>query len=493
VKKVKNKIINDVSAVALGNIITLITGIINTKIAAEFFSKAEFGLQAEIVMIVSIFLTFFTFGLNHSPHFFIPKSKSIEERRLIIAQLYSIYLMLGVFAAIVTSILFGQIVNYFHDVNLFKVSVIIVWLPLVRLLNSAFSGVMVAQNKAKLATNVNLLKVFGSLIGLSIVVLNNFSIYEFLYITFFIELATAILTSIIGFKTVGIMPKFVFSNDLISRMLSFAVPLGLSSMVSILIIESDKLFVAYYLRTEDLALYTNMTKELPVQLLSSSFTTVLLPQIVKLVDRKKDQDAIKLWGHSIIISFSIVCFIVCGLAIFSREAIKILYSAKYVDGYQIFLVYLSVTLVGMTQYSIIINAKGRTRTIFFSSISALLMNIILNFIGLYLFGMIGLTVASAITTYTINTILLMLTSKITNIPIKEIFPWRELFGILAKNLALATLFFVVYSLLGIDKSGNWLFLTVICALIWTSIYFVISRNSIKEVITIVKNIDIAIE
>lgn len=485
----KNRILNDAAALAAGNLITLVTGMVNTKIVAEFFTPIEFGLQAEVTMIATIIVTFFTLGLNHSPHYFIQKANSTIEKQNFISQLYLIYFILGIVAATFNTLFFSQIVHYFNDVNLYKCAVIVIFLPLVRLFNSAYSGIMVAQGRAQMSVVFNIIKVCATLIALIVVVILNFSIVEFLYFTFFIELLLVIFTTIMSFNITGSLPKLSLNKPLINKMLKFSVPLGLASMVSVLSIESDKLFVAYYLNSKELAIYTNMTKELPIHLMSAAFTTVLMPRIVKLIDLGKDKEAVKIWGYVTEISFVIVCFIVSGLSVFSREAIKILYSNQYVSGYKIFLIYLTIALFNMTQYSMIINAKGKTRLILMSSITFLVLDVISNFIGYHYIGMTGLAISSAATSYGMNLFLLFLTSRITRIPFKNIFPWENLFIILGKNLILTVIFMFTYKIIGIYESNHWFILTCACAFIWLGIYFFLMRKRWNKLMHNVKNIE----
>jgi len=63
---------------------------------------------------------------------------------------------------------------------------------------------------------------------------------------------------------------FSFDKDLILRILNFSIPIGLATVVGTLKIEFDKLLIGRFFNTEQLAIYTNAAREMPVTFVAAS-------------------------------------------------------------------------------------------------------------------------------------------------------------------------------------------------------------------------------
>ena len=96
---------------------------------------------------------------------------------------------------------------------------------------------------------------------------------------------------------------FSFDKDLILRILNFSIPIGLATVVGTLKIEFDKLLIGRFFNTEQLAIYTNAAREMPVTFVAASITAVLMPQIVKLLKKDDKCKAVDLWKHATSLSY----------------------------------------------------------------------------------------------------------------------------------------------------------------------------------------------
>ena len=88
--------------------------------------------------------------------------------------------------------------------------------------------------------------------------------------------------------------------------------MGLASSVGTLNAELDKLIIGKFFSTKEYAIFANASKTLPVTILATSLTTMLLPKFVRLLKDGKHEEAVALWGNSINISFCVMCLIVGG-------------------------------------------------------------------------------------------------------------------------------------------------------------------------------------
>ena len=97
--------------------------------------------------------------------------------------------------------------------------------------------------------------------------------------------------------------KFLIDWKLIKAIFAFSIPMGLASSVGTLNGELDKLIIGKFFSTEEYAIFANASKTLPVTILATSLTAVLLPKIVRLLKEKRYDEVVSIWGSSINISF----------------------------------------------------------------------------------------------------------------------------------------------------------------------------------------------
>ena len=234
-------------------------------------------------------------------------------------------------------------------------------------------------------------------------------------------------------------------KELMKTIFSFSIPIGLASMVGTINIELDKLVITTFFSTEDLAVYTNASKELPVTVISTSLTAVLLPQMVRLLRDDKKKEAVDLWKSATTISFAIICFIAAGCFVFAPEVITVLYSKKYLGGVSVFRVYCLVLLLRCTYFGMLLNATGKTKFILYSSIGSLLLNIVLNYIMYYFFGFIGPALATLISSLIMQMVQLLYSAITCEIQFRAIFPWANALRILILNIGFGVILYLLHS------------------------------------------------
>ena len=49
-----------------------------------------------------------------------------------------------------------------------------------------------------------------------------------------------------------------------------------------------------------------------------------MPHIVKLLDNKENEAAVKLWGNAITLSFALISFLVAGIFVFAPDVVEFL-------------------------------------------------------------------------------------------------------------------------------------------------------------------------
>lgn len=277
--------------------------------------------------------------------------------------------------------------------------------------------------------------------------------------------------------------------------LMFSLPLGLSSVVGTINIELDKLIIGNNMTTDTYAVYANAAKELPIAIVASAFTAVLLPQFARLMKKGKHEEAVNLWCKTVTLTYIIVAFIVAGCFAFAPEAIRILYAEKYLEGTTVFRIYTLCLLLRVTYYGIILNSQGKTKLIFLCSVLSLVMNVLFNYTFFFIFRFFGQefiapAVATVLSTFIMLMIQLIATSKSVNIKLSKLQPWGNIAKITLINVVFAAVFFGLKQILPIDKffdnisfwkiSSGDIIEALMLALVWGALYFALMIKPFKK-------------
>lgn len=471
--------------------VSVITLLIS-MLLSRFRTLEEYGTYSQMTLVINLFTTIFMLGLPNSLNYFLAKADTNVERKHFLSVYYTLStilsLIVGLFLVAITPLL----VSYFKNPLLFTFWYYLALFPWTRIITSGIENILVVYKRA---SQIILFRVCNSLAILGSIVWVQLMRWDFVaYMK--IYLGVEIVFSIIVYATAyyladGLNIKLSF--NLIKKIFAFSIPMGLASMVGTLNIELDKLMIGNLLDTEQLAIYTNASKEMPITFISASITAVLLPQIVQLLkndNSSNNERAIKLWGHATNLSFSFIAFLSVALVVFAPEVITFLYSEKYLPGISVFRVYSVCLLLRFTYWGMIINAKGRTKFILYSSLASLILNVLFNYLFYIFWGMIGPAIATLLSQMIMAFVQLFYSAKILKVSMTRIFPWLPLGKILLTESLLGSLIYLfkifspfdtlISKWIELDTFNGKIVEAFLLGIIWLVIFLMIEFKNMKE-------------
>lgn len=404
--------------------ITMGIGLVSSMLLARFRSLTEYGTYSQMMMAVSLVTSLIMLGLPNSINYFLSKAKSDDERSGFLSVYYTLSTVLSILVGVVLVALTPLLEIYFKNELISTFWYFLATYPWTRVIMSGAENLLIAYNKSNM---LMVFKVANSISLLAIILIiqlfgGTFTQYIILFLG--VEAAFTLWTYFIAKRNAKKL-RISLDKELIKTIFKFSLPIGFASVVGTLNIELDKLVITSVFSTEELAIYTNASKELPVSIIASSITAVLLPQVVRLMHNDKKEEAVNLWKSATTISFAIISFIAAACFVFAPEVIDVMYSAKYLPGVSVFRVYCVVLLCRCTYFGLMLNATGKTKFILYSSIGTLLMNFSLNYIFYLILGFTGPAVATFLTTVVMAVIQLIYTSKRIKVSFFSIFPWKN--------------------------------------------------------------------
>lgn len=474
-----NSVGKDALKLTIMKIITLIILMLSSMLLSRFRSLDEYGTYSQINIVVTLAISIFAMGFPKSINYFLASADTKDEKTKFLSTYFTFNTILSFITGIVLIIAIPFMSKYFNNFYISKFIFVLFLLPWINIINSSFDNFLIVEKRTSL---LMIYRIARGIVTLFLIIVTYKLNWNFvLYMKCFI-ISEVIFTVIIYLIVTKLSNTVLIGMDysLIKKILKFSLPLGLATIVGTLNIEADKLMVGYFFDTKTLAIYTNAAKEMPVTIIASSITAVLMPQIVRLLKFKKENDVIDLWGNATYLSYVFICFFSTALFVFAPQVMSFLYSDKYLPGVGVFRLYSLLLLLRTTYFGMILNCLGETKIIFYSSILTLMLNIILNLILFNLFGINGFAIASILSVCFVNILQLKITSNILNIRFKNVMPWHKILNISIINLLFGIIFYLITKKINLEYFVGNIIEMIILGTVWLFLYLILLYKSIKN-------------
>lgn len=407
------------------NLVNIVIAVVLSRILL----KQDYGTYRQVILVVHTLISILMLGLPLSVYFFIPRLTD-ERKKGFALQTTLLMSALGLILAFLLFMFSGFIANKFNNPSLsfyLKIIAFYGWLILPTLFVESF---LISLDKIKLAFLSTLLMNIGRFIAIILAIV----LYDSLTSIFVAYVVYAAIASIVliflSFNSLkGIKLKFEFSSVL--DQLKYAVPLGLSDVIDVLAREIDKIFISLFFVASEYAVYANGAINVPfIRAITGAVIAVLLPKFVTFYKDNQGEKLLELWHESIRRISLLFLPLMFFLIIFAEDIMVILFSSKYLQSAVPFRIYTVGLAVMVTLWANILAAMGFTKDILKISAISLLLNIILNYIFIHVFGFIGPAIGTIIQRYITTIIFLIFISKRLNVSFSRVFPWKSYGSIL---------------------------------------------------------------
>lgn len=476
----KSSVGGDAIYLTVSRIAVSFIGLVTSMLLARFRTLEEYGTYSQIVMVTDLVSTIFILGLPNSINYFLAKAETEEEKQRFMSIYVTLTTILTTIIALCLFCAIPLIIRYFNNPAIIAFAYVFVVYPWSSLMINSLGNTCVVYGKANRLIIFNVVHAASSLLILLLtkVIGMNFRQYMLLYM---VEMLCFALFGM-GWisKMVGAI-KPLLSRKIIREILAFSIPMGLASVVGTLNAELDKLVIGRFFTTEEYAIFANAAKELPVTFLATSLTAVLLPRFVRFLGRGENQKAIKLWVYAADLSFCFMVLIVGGFIVFAPDIMSLFYSEKYVtsDGVLVFRIYALILMFRAIYWGIILNATGKTKFVFYSSLLTLILNFVGNIISCYTIGFAGPAISSLLVTAIMAAVQLGFSCRIIQIRFTEVLPWKKIAGYLAETVALACFFFIIrYRLLANMSRSISIGVSIVLGVSWAILYAWINKRNL---------------
>lgn len=470
----------DAVRLTISKVLTLCITMLTGMLLSRFRTYTEYGTYSQILLVTTLFSSIFMLGLPNSINYFLARAETQEERRKFLSVYYTLSTLLSLLMGAALVLALPLIESFFKNPEIHGFLYFLALYPWASVISSSVENVLVVYQRTRFLV---IYRLFNSLCLLGAVAVTQwmdwgFAAYMRLYLVVYgiFALSVYVIAAKLGGRLQACLDK-----KLIRTIFAFSLPMGLATVVGTLDIEIDKLLIGWMMDTESMAIYTNASKELPVTIIASSITAVLLPRLTRMLKNGNHREAVRLWGDATELSFMFIALITAGVFTYAEDVMTLLYSEKYLPGLPVFRVYTLVLLLRCTYFGMVLNAVGKTRQIFYCGVAALILNAVMNPLFYWWMGMIGPAVATFLSMLLPAVAQLYMSARYTGISFREIFPWKHLGGILLLNVALALCFTAIKQIFSMEQYIGSLLESVLLGGIWSLLYTAVLWRRAKSV------------
>ena len=215
------------------------------------------------------------------------------------------------------------------------------------------------------------------------------------------------------------------------------------TVISTLNRDLDKYLVGMVTDTQTLAVYTNASKVLPFDIIMTSFTTVLIPEITRRVAAGKRAEAAGLYKAFLEFTYIATGILCCAAIASAPQLMQLLYSEKYLSGLTIFILYILVDLLRFTNITLVLAVAGKTRSLMFLSFGTLAANAVGNVVLYWLMGLSGPALATLLVTFVTGVVILALSARVLDTNLARLFDLKclAIFAVTSVALTLGLYYF----------------------------------------------------
>ena len=369
----------------IGGLINGLARLAFIPIVAHYLSPDSFGIYSILLMVISFLFLFFDFGLSYALMKWLNEHKEPEARPEIIGTTLSSIIGLGGFVCIVVILLSPLLSKFlFRTPDLTPLVRIAVFIALCWSIFQVLLSILRASAKSRTFI------VFTSVRGFSNVVLTFvFVIFLSLGIKGFMWGALLSFCLAIGVFLLLFFPPIKFTLQYAKHMLRYGLPLMPSNLALWVLMYADIYLLKTITTLREVGLYQFAMEICAViSLVLVSFERAW-PQFI--FSRYQREDAPQLFRQISTVFYTVLVFVGVTLILFRSEIFSLLSASIYLEASRIIPLLVCSGIVYGMYYVFSTGLLVREKTIFFPfiTLSAAILNILLNCILIPKYGIVG--------------------------------------------------------------------------------------------------------
>jgi O-antigen/teichoic acid export membrane protein len=231
----------------------------------------------------------------------------------------------------------------------------------------------------------------------------------------------------------------------IREQLSFALPLGMMGIATLLLTQTDKFIITRYLGRDEFAIYAQGAFQLPfVMIIASSVANVAFPVLARYQKDGKFAEFLDLWKRAwlktAVLFFPLFVFFMAT----AEQFIVIMFTEKFITATPVFRLYLVLFLKATTDYGGVLTAFKKQDYLFRILAVAIAANLVLSLVLFHFYGRLGVPVSTLITFFAVGVLAVRKGGHLLGKSFRQVVPWNGLTARMACAVAPGVALYVLY-------------------------------------------------
>lgn len=430
----------DAILLAVIRLLTTLLGIFSTMLLSKSLSLSAYGTYSQANLIISIGTSFSILGLTDGTNFFFNKAQDETEGRENLNTIFAVQTVIGGLLGFLILIFRQSIIRYFQNDSLAGLFIYIAFRPLLNNLLAMLQNLQVSIGRTKAIALRNIAVAIIKLMAIYLAIKAFHDIKTIFLCLLFLDAITVVYFGRSFSKEKYPIEILRAKKKRVLGVLKFCIPMGIFVLTNSLSRDIDKVCIGRLGGTEELAIYTNCSTILPVDIISAAFLTVVIPIMTRYISLGEYKKGSDLFSYYIQIGYLTTATFSTAIAVLSKEVILLLYGEAYLKGQYVFLLYMIVSILRFANLSLVLSANGETQRLMMISIIGLIFNTFMNIALYHLVGFTGPAIATVIMTVATTFILLKRSINILHTNLNYIFDFKKLVLYMAELLVIVPVF-----------------------------------------------------
>jgi len=429
-----------------GRVMTALVGIATAAVLTRLFSKADYATYRQTMLAYTFAAPFVMLGLDRALYYFLPSEKK-RPRGVLTENL----LLLGIAGLLLSSflVLGGNhlLALRFNNPDLAKTLVLLTPYPLLMLPAASFAACLLARDRT---AHVAAFNVGSRLLMFALVVV---PCLVWPRPTTAIA-ATVVAAALAASVALVLMFRACSGGDWrptlggLRRQLAYSIPLGLGALAGTTSRSLDQVAVSSLCPRETFAVFVNGAMEIPlIRVVTGAVMSVLIVDFTRLHRERRLNELVALMHRAMtkcaLILIPAMAFLLC----MAPELMRILYGRGYEGSAGPFRIYLLMLPMRTLTFGAVLMATGHSRCVAYQATLGLLSKLVLIWFAVKALGPNGAAGSSVVVLYCVSLpYLLVVLTRILQVPLWGLFPWRDLSLVAVASFAPAILIGSIKSL-----------------------------------------------
>lgn len=437
-KKLKGGTSGDAVLLMFIKLVTMALGLTVTRLLSQYFSYHDYGTYSQIILVVNTVASITILGMVDGTNFFYCRETDSQKREGYVSTIFTLQCIVSTAAGGVVLALTVPLCTHFHNPDVAKLLIFAATLPLLQNLISMLQVLVVSVGKARMLAARNLIVSLTRLAVVIIAIAFVRNVAVILLMTVVMDLAQIAVFVLMLHNNGCRMGLKAVNFRLFKEIFYYCAPMAVFTVISTLNRDLDKYLVGMVTDTQTLAVYSNASKVLPFDIIMTSFTTVLIPEITRRVAAGKKSEAASIYKAFLEFTYIATGVLCCAAIAGAPQLMQLLYSEKYLSGLTIFIVYILVDLLRFTNITLVLAVAGKTKALMFLSFGTLGANAVGNVVLYHFMGLPGPAVATLLVTFVTGVLIMALSAKVLDTNLARLFDGKCLtvFAVLSTALTL---------------------------------------------------------